>query len=113
MTEKLLLMTKKTKSPFRGNVEWLTLGSDFSLFHSISGAARSILRTAKVTKLYDPLTNHYSMLLTIVNNPKQNKKRLTLGLDFNISRRLSAEARSLSEWPGSPGFTIPLNLIVA
>jgi len=36
------------------------------------------------------------------------KKRLTLGLDFNISRRISAEARSLSERPGSPGFTIPL-----
>jgi hypothetical protein len=35
-------------------------------------------------------------------------ERLTLGLDFNISRRIPAEARSLSEWPGSPGFTIPL-----
>jgi hypothetical protein len=36
------------------------------------------------------------------------KKRLTLGPDFNISRRISAEARTLSERPGSPGFTIPL-----
>jgi hypothetical protein len=37
------------------NIERLTLGSDFSLPRSISGAARTILRTAKVTRLYKPL----------------------------------------------------------
>ena len=44
---------KKQKSPQQGIFEQLTLGPDFSLTRSIPGAARSILRTARVTRLYD------------------------------------------------------------
>lgn len=47
-------MILKIKSPWRGRLsKRLTLGPDFILSRSISGAARTILRTAKVTRLYD------------------------------------------------------------
>jgi len=50
--------------PLGGNFERLTLGFDFSLSRSISGAARSILRTAKVTRLYDTALSLFYCFLT-------------------------------------------------
>jgi hypothetical protein len=44
----------ESKIPLTGEIhERLTLGPDFSLSSSISGTARSVLRTAGVTRLYD------------------------------------------------------------
>ncbi len=53
MSGMALLTPENQKPPYGGMVERLTLGSDFSLSRPISGAARSILRTAKVTRFYD------------------------------------------------------------
>jgi hypothetical protein len=52
------IMQEAMKNPPCGGIgERLTLGPDFNLFRSISGAARSVLRTAEVTRLYD--TAHF------------------------------------------------------
>lgn len=44
--------------------ERIDLGLDFSLSRSISGKARSVLRTAKVTRTYETFNN----ILACINN---------------------------------------------
>jgi len=40
------------------------------------------------------------------------RERLTLGFDFILSRSISGKARLFYEQPKSPGFTIPLKVIL-
>ncbi len=49
------------------------------------------------------------------NSPKWGifRERLTLGFDFSLSRSVAEKARLFYEQPKSPGFTIPLKIILA
>ena len=58
----LIHLGVKTKIPREGNSdERLTPSFDFNLSRSISGTARSVLRTAKVIRLYDTVQKYFSM----------------------------------------------------
>ena len=43
--------------------ERLTLGFDFNLSPSIAGRARSVLRTAGVTRLYNTVQNYFNAFI--------------------------------------------------
>jgi hypothetical protein len=97
----------RISSPKGDNKKRLTLGPDFILSHSVSGTARLPYGqpgSPGFTSRSDFIIAQSSRLQQAI----KKTERLTLGLDFNISRRIPTEARLFSEQPRSPGFTIPL-----
>jgi hypothetical protein len=96
----------KEKSPTRGDISNGSPWALISIFpdafqrrlgHSPSGRGHQALRYRSVNII--ALYSHKSIKII---------ERLTLGLDFSLSHSIPGAARSLYEWPRSPGFTIPL-----